>query len=242
MALYTSYYTRQLALRPTGTGNELQQEGEKTLQKTVARRTVDYSAPYITWFEVRQQAVCAHTPPDRHEGIWSPRTQALIVYKCAPLAAWFPMQRRLAIRCPADVPALPPVAAGALQLLPPAAYVHQPATSFNIKFAGQAPSKVGCSSCLCFKQLPTPLRCFASFPLAFAVTAKAPWGTENSCMPLSPCPQTRSSINAATWTPDGRRCLTGTQVRTGRPCGLSRSPPLSSCSSLLPPRAAYPTA
>lgn len=25
-------------------------------------------------------------------------------------------------------------------------------------------------------------------------------------------PQTRSSINVATWTPDGRRCLTGTQV------------------------------
>jgi hypothetical protein len=51
------------------------------------------------------------------------------------------MQRRLTIRNPGDVPALPPVAAGALQLLPPAAYVHQPATSFNIKFAGQAPSK-----------------------------------------------------------------------------------------------------
>jgi hypothetical protein len=47
------------------------------------------------------------------------------------------------VRCPADVPALPPVAAGALQLLPPIAYAHQPATSFNIKFAGQAPSKVG---------------------------------------------------------------------------------------------------
>jgi hypothetical protein len=51
-------------------------------------------------------------------------------------------QRRYQIRSPADVPALPPVAAGALQLLPPAAYAHQPATSFNIKFAGQAPSKV----------------------------------------------------------------------------------------------------
>lgn len=68
------------------------------------------------------------------------------------------------IRCPADTPAVPPVAAGALQLMPPAAYAHQPATSFAIKFAGQAPSK------------------------------------------------TRSSINVAVWTPDGRRCLTGTQV------------------------------
>ncbi|KAI3436421.1 hypothetical protein D9Q98_005838 [Chlorella vulgaris] len=123
MALYTSYYTRQLALRPAGAGGELQQEGEKLFQKTVARRTVDYTGPFVTWFE-----------------------------------------RRLTIRNPGDVPALPPVAAGALQLLPPAAYVHQPATSFNIKFAGQAPSK------------------------------------------------TRSSINAATWTPDGRRCLTGTQA------------------------------
>ena len=53
------------------------------------------------------------------------------------------MQRRYQIRSPADTPALPPVAAGALQLLPPLAYTHQPASSFNVKFAGQAPSKVG---------------------------------------------------------------------------------------------------
>ncbi len=52
MALYTSYYTRQLALRPTGAGGELQQEGEKLFQKTVARRTVDYTGPFVTWFEV----------------------------------------------------------------------------------------------------------------------------------------------------------------------------------------------
>ncbi len=52
------------------------------------------------------------------------------------------MQRRFTVRCPSDTPALPPVAAGALQLLPPLAYAHQPASSFNIKFAGQAPSKV----------------------------------------------------------------------------------------------------
>ncbi|PRW56172.1 flowering time control FY-like isoform X1 [Chlorella sorokiniana] len=124
MALYTSYYTRQLALRGDGgAGLEMQQEGEKTVQKSVPRRTVDFTGLYVTWFE-----------------------------------------RRYLIRCPADVPALPPVAAGALQLLPPAAYAHQPASSFAMKFAGQAPSK------------------------------------------------TRSSINVATWTPDGRRCLTGTQA------------------------------
>ena len=51
-------------------------------------------------------------------------------------------QRRYLTRSPADVPALPPVAAGALQLLPPAAFAHQPASSFAMKFAGQAPSKV----------------------------------------------------------------------------------------------------
>jgi len=59
MALYTSYYTRQLALREAaggpGAGGDLQQEGEKLVQKTVARRTVDYTAPYITWFEVSLQ-------------------------------------------------------------------------------------------------------------------------------------------------------------------------------------------
>lgn len=52
LACACSYYTRQLALRPAGAGNELQQEGEKTVQKTVARRTIDYAGPYVTWFEV----------------------------------------------------------------------------------------------------------------------------------------------------------------------------------------------
>ena len=54
MALYTSFYTRQLALRPEALGGGgVEQEGEKTHQKTVARRTVDYAGPYVTWFEVR---------------------------------------------------------------------------------------------------------------------------------------------------------------------------------------------
>lgn len=54
MALYTSYYTRQLALRGDAAGpGDLQQEGEKSVQKTVARRTVDYTGPYVEWFEVR---------------------------------------------------------------------------------------------------------------------------------------------------------------------------------------------
>ena len=52
MALYTSYYLRQLALRGPDAGGELQQEGEKAVQKTVDRRTVDYAAPYVTWFKV----------------------------------------------------------------------------------------------------------------------------------------------------------------------------------------------
>jgi hypothetical protein len=37
----------------------------------------------------------------------------------------------------------------------------------------------------------------------------------NANLTLNPMPcdwQTRTSINAATWTPDGRRLLTGTQV------------------------------
>lgn len=59
MALYTSYYTRQLALRGDGgAGLEMQQEGEKTVQKTVPRRTVDFTGPYITWFEVRPLCAC----------------------------------------------------------------------------------------------------------------------------------------------------------------------------------------
>lgn len=53
MALYTSYYTRQIALRGEAGPAELQQEGEKSVQKSVARRTVDFAAPYVTWFEVR---------------------------------------------------------------------------------------------------------------------------------------------------------------------------------------------
>lgn len=63
----------------------------------------------------------------------------MLLCRCRPTMP----QRRFTVRSPADAPALPPVAAGALQLLPPLAYAHQPASSFNIKFAGQAPSKVG---------------------------------------------------------------------------------------------------
>ncbi len=52
--LACSYYTRQLALREqAGAGRgELQQEGEKSVQASVARRTIDYAGPYISWFEV----------------------------------------------------------------------------------------------------------------------------------------------------------------------------------------------
>jgi hypothetical protein len=56
MALYTSYYTRQLALRPESLAPEHQNvEGEKTLQKSVARRTVDVTGPYFNWLQASTQ-------------------------------------------------------------------------------------------------------------------------------------------------------------------------------------------
>ena len=39
------------------------------------------------------------------------------------------------------MPGLFGIPAAALDLLPPVAYAHQPASSFAVKFAGQAPSK-----------------------------------------------------------------------------------------------------
>lgn len=75
----------------------------------------------------------------------------------------FFFQKKCLVRNPSDIPGIHATPGSALQLLPPVAYAHQPAVSFAIKFAGQAPSK------------------------------------------------TRSSVNVAVWTPDGRRCLTGTQ-------------------------------
>ena len=57
MALFTSYYTRQLALRPEAVpGGDYQQEGEKAVQASVARRTVDYAAPYVLWLQVGRGA------------------------------------------------------------------------------------------------------------------------------------------------------------------------------------------
>jgi hypothetical protein len=62
MALYTSWYTRQLALRPEAVGaDQGQGEGEKTLQQAVARRTVDIIGPYVTWFEVGWLAVVVYS-------------------------------------------------------------------------------------------------------------------------------------------------------------------------------------
>ena len=52
MALYTSYYTRQLALRPEAVRPVEEAEGERTVQKAVPRRTVDYAADYLNWAEV----------------------------------------------------------------------------------------------------------------------------------------------------------------------------------------------
>ncbi len=62
MALYTSYYTRQLALRPeTLAPSEPTVEGEKTVQKSVARRTVDFTGPYIQWLEVHTEIKAYYT-------------------------------------------------------------------------------------------------------------------------------------------------------------------------------------
>lgn len=53
MALYSAYYTRQLALRPETVAVDQQNvEGEKTIQKSVARRTVDITGPYVRWLQV----------------------------------------------------------------------------------------------------------------------------------------------------------------------------------------------
>lgn len=123
MALYTSYYTKQLALRPeAGHTLDVQVEGERKIQSSVARRTIDLAGCYMNWFE-----------------------------------------KRSLIRHPRDVPALDATPVSALRLFPPFAYAHQPASSFAIKYIQNADRK------------------------------------------------TRSSINVVLWTPDGRRCLTGTQ-------------------------------
>lgn len=53
MALYTSYYTKQLALRPeAGHTLDVQVEGERKIQSSVARRTIDLAGCYMNWFEV----------------------------------------------------------------------------------------------------------------------------------------------------------------------------------------------
>ncbi|CAK0784656.1 hypothetical protein CVIRNUC_007860 [Coccomyxa viridis] len=63
-----------------------------------------------------------------------------------------------------SVPPPPPTAAGGLEMMPPAAYISQPATGCASKFVHLSWNKV------------------------------------------------RASINAITWTPEGRRCLTGTNA------------------------------
>ena len=58
MALYTSYYAKQLALvRPEAAqGYDVNVEGERTIHKAVARRTIDLSGPYTNWFEVSEKS------------------------------------------------------------------------------------------------------------------------------------------------------------------------------------------
>lgn len=123
-SLYTSYYTRQLALRPEAVSAPESGSGPKTVQPAVPRRTVDPVGPYLLWLEA------------------------------LPSLSRFPWSR----------PALSPGPPGALGLLPPVALGAAPASGAATSFASQAPSK------------------------------------------------TRSSVNALCWTPDGRRCLSGTHM------------------------------
>lgn len=60
MALYTSYYARQLTLRPESISADVNvNEGEKKFQKSVVRRTVDLNGPYLAWQEVSaNKCVC----------------------------------------------------------------------------------------------------------------------------------------------------------------------------------------
>ena len=115
MALYTSYYTRQLALRAeAGAPGDLQQEGEKTVQKTVARRTVDLTGPYVEWMQVGGCLGCT----------------ALRLHR------WGLAARRVLLRQPGRRPAgrcrrsprgsVTPAAAHALPAPPSAAPLHDP--------------------------------------------------------------------------------------------------------------------
>ncbi|KAI8113734.1 hypothetical protein M9435_003727 [Picochlorum sp. BPE23] len=75
MALYTSYYARQLALRPetAGEGDTIagQVEGEKREQKSVLRRTVDLNGSLLEWKEVSRlvDRPMQHIPQLRGTGV-----------------------------------------------------------------------------------------------------------------------------------------------------------------------------
>lgn len=63
MALYTSYYARQLSLRPeTIEGESPAVEGDKNVQKAVVRRTVDLNGPYLEW--IRDASALVRRPSD----------------------------------------------------------------------------------------------------------------------------------------------------------------------------------
>lgn len=123
MAMYTSsYINKALATRPEGPRHEGQVEGEKTIQPSVARRTVDLAGPYVKLLQNR-----FHAPSF------------------------------------ADAWIMQPTPAAGLEVLPPIAYAHQPATNFNTRFVHVSLNKM------------------------------------------------RTSVNSLIWTPEGRRCITGTQ-------------------------------
>ena len=90
MALYTSYFTRQLALRPEALqGEQWDEDGaEKTLQKAVGRRTVDYTAPFLNWFEVGGVAV-EEKKSNEHSSLAAPkRPPALPCHRPRRRGAW----------------------------------------------------------------------------------------------------------------------------------------------------------
>lgn len=104
MAMYTSLYSKQLALKGEAPGHDMHIEGEKKVQTAVQRRTIDYAGPYINMLEKLCQ-----------------------------------------VRGYEDVRTLQPHAAAALELLPPVAYPHCPATNFNTKFVHVSTNKMRCS-------------------------------------------------------------------------------------------------
>ncbi|KAL3135617.1 hypothetical protein ABBQ38_006098 [Trebouxia sp. C0009 RCD-2024] len=111
------------------------------------RRTVDLAGPYVKLLQVR--------------------LQHLYCIACVQIRAYskmpFALQSRFHAPTAVDAWVMPPIPATGLEVLPPIAYAHQPATNFNTRFVHVSLNKM------------------------------------------------RTSVNSLAWTPEGRRCITGTQ-------------------------------